>query len=195
MKTSRAILITLALLTASACIMVPSSESAPPSMMPTMTPTASAAPTAATSTGLTPNAAADLLRKSVVGTRPLLIPNTVPDTWRADITLEGTTAFRATYRDQIGAKTFTYSIAAANPPLPTANTVQSHPQFHGDASSLYQIADGTNVTSDRFLLWTETGVWPGWPKSGIPYYVSSTGIDETEFWQLTNGLHPDQIGG
>ena len=191
MKTAHGILIALALVVASAC----GTPSAAPSPTPSTTPTASAAPTATTATRLSPNAAADLLRASIKGTRPLLIPTSVPDTWLADVKIESTTSFTATYREPTGAKTFTLTLAAANPPLPTANTVQSHPKFHGDASSLYQVADGTNPTSDRFIIWVETGVWPGWPNPGVPYLVSTAGIGETEFWQLTNGLHPDQIGG
>ena len=183
----------ITLVAAVACGTTPSASS--PTPTPTVTATASAAPTATQATRLTPLQAADLLRKSIVGTRPLLIPTTVPDTWLADVKIESTSSFIATYREPTGAKTFTLMLAVANPPLPTANTVQSHPQFHGDVASRYQVADGGNATSDRFLLWTETGVWPGWPKQGVPYLVSTTGIADTEFWQLTNGLHPDQIGG
>ncbi len=188
-------LLALALFTASACVTIPSAASPTPSMMPSMMPTASPAATGTTATRLTPNAAADLLRKSIVGTRPLLLPNTVPDTWLADVKIESATSFSATYREPSGAKTFTLQIAVANPPLPTANTVQTHPSFHADAASLYQVANGTDPTSDRLLMWTEAGVWPGWPNAGVPYLASTTGIGDTEFWQLVNGLHPDQIGG
>jgi hypothetical protein len=184
-------LLAAALVVAAACGTTPSAASPTPAS----TPTATAAPAATAVTALAPDAAAEFLRKSMTGTRPLLIPNTIPDTWRADVKVESAGTFTATYRAPAGAKTFTLMVAAANPPLPTSTTIQSHPAFHGDATALYQIANGADPTSDRFLMWIETGVWPGWPRAGVPYLVSTTGIGEAEFWQLTNGLHPDQLGG
>lgn len=174
---------------AAACGTTPSTSS------PTPAATASTSPTATNATDLTPSAAAELLRKTTTGTRPLLIPNGIPESWRADVKVESAGMFTATYREPAGAKSFTLMVAAASPPLPGTNALQSHPSFHGDASALYQVADKKVATSDRFLIWVEAGVWPGWPRTGVPYLVSTTGIDETEFWRLTNSLHPDQIGG
>lgn len=190
MKTILASLVGAALLASSACTSAPSASS------PTPTVSAIASPAGATAaTDLTPLAAADLLRKATTGTRPLLLPNTIPDSWRADVKVESAGAFIVTYREPARTKSFTLMVAAANPPLPGAAAVQTHPAFHGDASALYQVADATDPRSDRFLMWVEAGVWPGWPRTGVPYLVSTTGITDAEFWQLANGLHPDQIGG
>lgn len=186
----RALLAAVLVLTAS-CGTAPSAASPTPAS----TTSATVAPAATAATALAPAAAAELLRKSMTGTRPLLIPNTIPDTWRADVKVESPGTFTATYRAPAGVKTFTLMVAAANPPLPTSTAVQSHRSFHGDATALYQIANAADPTSDRFLMWVETGVWPGWPRAGVPYLVSTTGIGEAEFWQLVNGLHPDQLGG
>ena len=38
------------------------------------------------------------------------------------------------------------------PPAPGPNTLQTHPTFHGDARALYQVADGRDPVSERWLL-------------------------------------------
>jgi hypothetical protein len=152
-----AVLVAATLLAAAACGTTPSTSSP----APTATASTSPAPTATTTTNVTPAAAAQLLRKATTGTRPLLIPNAIPDSWRADVKVESAGTFTVTYREPAGAKSFTLMVAAANPPLPGPSSLQSHASFHGDTSALYQVADRTVVTSDRFLIWVEPGCGRG----------------------------------
>jgi hypothetical protein len=166
-------LLVAALLTLGACV----------TTTPAPTPSATAA-------ALTPEAAAQLIRSTVVGAKPLLILNGVPGDWRAEVTTTAN-AFTATYRS--GAKRITLAIAAANPPLPGTNALQSHPTFHGDAGALYQVADGRDPVSERWLLWLEPGTWSQPGPNGIPYLLSGSGITDREFWQLAESLHPNQI--
>lgn len=141
---------------------------------------------------LTPLQAADRIRTTVTGARPILILNAVPEDWRAEVTADAD-SFTATYRPP-GEESISLSIAAANPPLPGAATVQSQPGFHGDQRSLYQVEDKGNPTSQRFLLWVEPGTWATTSSlGGVPYYLVGFGMTDTEFWDMANPLHPNQI--
>jgi len=153
-------------------------------------PTTPAPTPSATAAALTPDAIAHVIRTTVVGAKPLLILNGVPGDWKGEVTATPS-AFTATYRS--GTKRITLAIAAANPPLPGANTVQTHPTFHGDTRALYQVADGRDPVSERWLLWLEPGTWSQPGPKGIPYLLSGSGITEGEFWQLAESLHPNQI--
>ena len=152
--------------------------------------TATPRPTSTAAAALTPNAAAQIIRSTVTGAKPLLILNGVPDAWRAEVTATPS-AFTATYRS--GSKRITLAIAAANPPLPGPNTLQTHPTFHGDARALYQVADGRDPVRERWLLWVEEGTWSEPGPSGVPYLLSGLGITDSEFWQFAQSLHPNQI--
>jgi len=148
------------------------------------------APTPSATAALTPDAIAHVIRTTVVGAKPLLILNGVPGDWKGEVTATPS-AFTATYRS--GTKRITLAIAAANPPLPGANTVQTHPTFHGDTRALYQVADGRDPVSERWLLWLEPGTWSQPGPKGIPYLLSGSGITDREFWQFAESLHPNQI--
>lgn len=92
--------------------------------------------------------------------------------------------------------TATLSIVVANLPLPGANTVQTYPGFRGDSRSLYQVADGRDPVSERWLTWTEPGTWSQRGPNGVPHLLSTTGVTDAEFWQLANSLHPQSaLGG
>ena len=67
------------------------------------------------------------------------------------------------------------------------------PSFHGDATSVYQVRDATNPTSDRILVWVEKGTWSVSGRAEVPYMLSAEGLTDAEFWQIANGLHPNQI--
>jgi len=142
--------------------------------------------------GLTPSQAARVIRMSVTGARPLLIPNGISDDWTAAVRADSST-FSVTYTDASGAKTVTLAIALANPPLPGAESSQAAPSFHADRLSLYQVAVAANPRSQRWLLWTETGAWSLPGSWGVPYFLSATGLTDMEFWRVANSLHPNQI--
>lgn len=141
---------------------------------------------------LTPEQAASLLRTTVTGAKPLLILTAIPTDWQA-VVRASADQFTASYRDPAANNTLTLSIAVANLPLPGTEATQSHPSFHGDRSSLYQIADAENPTSERWLMWTEPGSWAPRGTTGVPYLLSATGITDAEFWQYARSLHPNQI--
>lgn len=141
--------------------------------------------------GLMPNQAARVIRMSVTGARPLLIPNGIPDGWTAAIRADANT-FAVTYTDPTGAKTVTLAIAPANPPSPDSASSQVAPSFHGDPASRYQIRVASDPRSERWLTWTEAGSWSLPGSRGVPYILSSAGLTDVEFWRLAESLHPDQ---
>ena len=145
-----------------------------------------------TKSDLTLEEAAELIRTIVTGARPILVPNVVPADWKAQVSADAA-SFTATFRNVDGSKTVTLAIAAANPALPGPATTQAHPSFHGDATSLYQVTDATNPTSGRILVWLEKGTWSTSGRAEVPYMLSSDGLTDAEFWQIANGLHPNQI--
>lgn len=191
MSSTRIVAVIVSALALAACGAATTVPSASPSASARASARATVVPTPSAKT-YSPNDAAQVIRTTVTGARPLLIPNAIADDWKAEVTASAS-AFTATYRSPDGAKAVTLAIAAGNPPLPTAQTTQTHPSFHGDANSLYQVMDGTVARSDRQLLWIETGTWsvPG-PK-GVPYCLTANGLTDAEFWQIANSLHPNQI--
>ncbi len=134
--------------------------------------------------------AAATVRAEVTSVQPVLLPRAVvgPD-WRAQVTT-ASDSFAVSYTDPTGARQVTVATISANPPLPTDRATQTHPSFHGDRRSLYQVNDGSDPHSARFLMWREPGTSthpdPSYP--GVDYFVSSTGLTDAEFWQLANSL-------
>lgn len=141
--------------------------------------------------GLTPDEAARVIRSSVTGARPVLIPTGIPDDWTAAVRA-GADTFQATYTDPAGTRTVTLAITLANIPPPTAASSQTAPSFHGDGASLYQIAIAADIASERWLVWTESGTW-SMGSRGVAYLLSATGLTDAEFWRLAASLHPNQL--
>ena len=146
----------------------------------------------ATKSGLNLEQATELIRTTVTGARPILVPNVMPVDWKAQVSVDAAT-FTAIFGSADGAKTVTLAIAAANPALPGPATSQAYPSFHGDTTSLYQVTDAANPTSGRILMWVEKGTWSVSGRAEVPYMLSSDGLTDAEFWQIANGLHPNQI--
>lgn len=141
--------------------------------------------------GLTPDQAARVIRMSVTTARPVLVPIGIPDDWTADVRADANT-FTVTYRDPSRAKVVTLALVMANIPLPSVDSSQSAPSFHGDRSSLYQVAVAGNPRSERWLVWTESGS-SSLLGTRVPYVLSGAGLTDTEFWRLADSLHPNQI--
>lgn len=143
--------------------------------------------------GLTPAQAADLIARTVTGSRPLLFPNAVPDRWTADVLVADANTFALKFTSADGAKVVWLELIAANPAEPEAHTVQTQPNFHNDDRSAYQVQDSTDPKSFRWLLWNEPGTFGEEPSTGaVPYYLDSAGLTDPEFWAIADSLHPIQ---
>ena len=141
--------------------------------------------------GLTPNQAERVIRMSVNGAHPLMIPSTIPSDWTAAVRADAN-AFSVTYRDPSGMRTVTLAVALVDLPLPGGNATQAAPGFHNDTASLYQVARSADPRSDRWLKWTEAGRWSLPGSGGVPYILSASGLTDMEFWRLANSLRPNQ---
>lgn len=158
------------------------SPSATPSELPSPSPSPSPSP-------MTVAAAESLIRGTVTGARPLLLPSVSPTYSSARVTNLSSSSFEVTYTSSDGTQSVTFAIIVANPPPPGSHGSQSSPNFRGDRRSLYQVDDTTQVTSSRFLMWNEPGTWSepnGLP--GVPYYLRSEGLTDAEFWSIANSL-------
>ncbi len=139
---------------------------------------------------MSPGEAAAKVRAEVTSVQPVLLPTAVvgPD-WRAQVTT-ASDSFSVSYSDPDGTRQVAVATISANPPPPTDRRTQTHPSFHGDRRSLYQVNDSSDPRSSRFLMWREPGTSthpdPSYP--GVDYFVSSTGLTDAEFWQLANSL-------
>ena len=139
---------------------------------------------------MTPAQADAAVRAAVTAAQPVLLPGALVNGWQVQVS--GTSDwFSASYTDSTGTREFDVRMTQANPPPPTDKGTQSHPAFHGDRRSLYQVNDSTDPRSSRFLMWREPGTSshqdPTYP--GVDYFAFARGLTEPEFWQLANSLH------
>jgi hypothetical protein len=158
---------------------------APAVTTPSPSPTASEASPAP----ITVASADSLIRLTVTGAHPLLLPSTIPQNWSAVVTYLSSSFFSVTYTSPDSTKEVDFAIVVPNPGPPGPRGSQSNPRFHGDPHSLYQVDDKTQGISPRFLMWNEPGTWSepnGLP--GVPYALSTTGLTDAEFWAIANSL-------
>jgi hypothetical protein len=165
-------------------------RNAAPVAVPSPSPSASASPiTSASPAPMTVAAANALVRATVTGANPLVLPSTIPASWSAVVTNLSSSFFTVTYTSPDGAKEVDFAIIVPNPGIPGPQGSHVNPKFHGDKNSLYQIQDTTQPVSERFLMWNEAGTWAepnGLP--GVPYLLDTTGMTEAEFWATANAL-------
>jgi hypothetical protein len=162
----------------------------PAATAPAASPSASPSEQAASPSPITVAAANALIRATVTGAQPLLLPSTIPANWSAVVTNLTSSFFTVNYMSPDGAKKVDFAIEVPNPGPPGPNGSQSNPHFHGDRLSLYQVDSTTLATSARFLIWNEPGTWSepnGLP--GVPYFISTMGLTDVEFWSVANSVH------
>jgi hypothetical protein len=167
---------------------LPAPAATAPAASPSATPSELASPSPSP-TPISVAAAESLIRATVTGARPLLLPAIAPTYSSAQITYLSSSSFTVTYTSRDGTQSVTFAIVVANPPPPGSHGSQANPNFRGDRRSLYQVDDTTQATSSRFLIWNEPGAWSepnGLP--GVPYYLRSEGLTDAEFWSIANSL-------
>jgi hypothetical protein len=166
-----------------ASVVAPAATPGAPTPTPTQ-PAASPSPEA-----MTVAAANTLIRATVTGANPLVLPTTIPADWSAKVTNLNSSFFTVTYTSPDAAKRVMFAIQVPNPPPPGANGRQYADKFHGDVHSMYQVDDTTIATSHRFLIWNEPGTWAepnGLP--GVPYFLVTEGLTDSEFWAIANSV-------
>jgi hypothetical protein len=135
---------------------------------------------------LTVDQAAQDVRQTVTDVTPVLLPSAIPSGFQAQL-YDDSAGFSAVYVAADGRK-ITFSIVVPNPPPGTPNVHQSRPLFRGVRAD-YQVDDGTVPTSHRWLMWNEPGTAVG-GQPGVPYFLTTDGFTESEFWTIANSIGP-----
>src|SRR5438105_3090084 len=134
--------------------------------------------------------AAALIGRTVTGSRPVLLPKAIPVGYTAQVTVSADD-FQVTYASVDGSRRIFFELGIAQPPPPDGT--QSYPRFRG-VTALYQVDSQSPPTSRRFIDWGEPGTAsPNLqikPEYGVPYFLSTEGFAEAEFWQIANSLGP-----
>jgi hypothetical protein len=97
--------------------------------------------------------------------------------------------FTVEYRTSQRDKSIYFGIVVANPPPGTKQTVTKAVTFRG-VTAQYQVYDPASPLSQRWLMWNEPGTMaqPMTKAPGVPYFLSTDGLTDQEFWVLANSL-------
>lgn len=130
--------------------------------------------------------AAQDVRQTVTNVTPVLLPAAIPSGFQAQL-YDDDRSFSAKYVAADG-RQIMFSIVVPNPGPGNANVKQSRPTYRGVRAD-YQVDDGAVPTSHRWLMWNEPGTaLDGQP--GVPYFLTTDGFTETEFWTIANSIGP-----
>ena len=136
--------------------------------------------------------AAALIGRTVTGSRPVLLPQAIPVGYTAHLILSADD-FQVTYASVDGSRRIFFELGVAQPAPPQPDGTQSYPRFRG-VTALYQVDSQSPPTSRRFIDWGEPGTAsPNLqikPEYGVPYFLSTEGFADSEFWQIANSLGP-----
>ncbi len=149
------------------------------------TPSSQAAPRAVITS---PEQARALVARTVTGVTPVLLPVDLPAGLTATVRSTAT-SIDVTYEDATGNRQVRL-VTVVPSPLPLGpNGARTSPSFRG-GTALYQVDDRTQPAGRRLLGWIEHGIWNEDPLGGrgVPYLLSSTGLNEAEFWQVANSM-------
>ncbi|HVC75661.1 MAG TPA: hypothetical protein VND96_03995 [Candidatus Micrarchaeaceae archaeon] len=140
---------------------------------------------------LTPAAAEAKIRASVTNTRPVLLPQSFSGTFDAQLADTSPDSFSVLYESDLRDKMITLSLnEGPNPPPATDPHARlTTVRFRGVAAR-YQVYDATSPVSIRWLMWNEPGTITnsGSKAPGVPYFLSTSGMTDLEFWQVANSL-------
>jgi len=128
-----------------------------------------------------------VLQRTVTGVDPIVVPTAVPSDWYVHTVAEAN-SFSVSWIGPHGEK-LVLSVVVPNPPPVGPEGHESSPNFRGDAASVYFDYGQTNPAArERILLWTEPGHWAVEQRGGVPYELSSQGIDEATFLAIADSL-------
>jgi hypothetical protein len=149
----------------------------------------SAPPPNAPATTMTPAEAETFIRKLVTTARPVLVPSQLPAGFVEASVNAAADNFTVEYRTPQRDKSIYFGIVVANPPPGTKQTVTRAVTFRG-VTAQYQVYDPASPLSQRWLMWNEPGTMAQQMTKapGLPYFLSTDGLTDQEFWQLANSL-------
>jgi hypothetical protein len=130
----------------------------------------------------TPAAAAAFIRQTVKAACPVLLPAALPAGMEAS-GVATADSFNVDYRTDQRDRTISLATVVANPPPGDDRSSDRHVAFRGGTGE-YFVYDASAPQSDRWLMW-----FIGPPKTdGCPYFLSASGLTDSEFWQVANSL-------
>jgi hypothetical protein len=135
---------------------------------------------------LTSDQAAQDIRRSVTDVHPVLLPSAIPTGFQVQL-YDDSGGFSAVYGSADGRK-ITFSIVVPNPALGSGNGRFSQPTFRSVRAD-YMIGDTAQAASPRWLMWNEPGT-PLGGQPGVPYFLTTDGFTESQFWQIANSIGP-----
>lgn len=149
------------------------------------TPSSQATPAAITAS---PEQARVLVARTVTEVTPVLLPANLPAGLTASVRSTAT-SIDVTYANAAGNHQVRLATVVPDPPPLGPNGTRTAPSFRG-GTAFYQVDDRTQPAGRRLLIWAEHGIWNGDPLGGrgVPYLLSSTGLNEAEFWQVANSM-------
>jgi hypothetical protein len=138
---------------------------------------------------MTPAAAEQIIRASVTNTHPVLLPQTLPGVFEAQPSVSPD-SFAVLYQSDLRDKEISMGTMVANPPPatdPHARLITF--KFRG-VTAQYQVYDTSSSRSMRWLMWNEPGTMTNSLSKapGVPYFLSTGGLTDQEFWQVANSL-------
>jgi hypothetical protein len=137
---------------------------------------------------MSPADADTTVRKTADSVRPVLTPGYLPEGMEAQV-MAGSSFYSIVYQSDQRDKRISLDILAPNPAPGNENTFNRTVVFRG-VTATYQVDDRTSPLSRRWLMWNEPGTIANSPSkaSGVPYFLSTEGITDAEFWQVAQSL-------
>jgi hypothetical protein len=138
---------------------------------------------------MTPAEAETAIRKLVTTAHPVLLPSQLPAGFVDASVNAAADYFTVEYRTSQRDKSIYFGIVVANPPPGNKQTVTRSVTFRG-VTAQYQVYDPASPLSQRWLMWNEPGTTATQMTKapGVPYFLSTDGLTDQEFWQLANSL-------
>jgi hypothetical protein len=137
---------------------------------------------------MAPAAAEIAVRNAVTASKPVLMPGRLPVGVEAQVRATADN-FSVQYQSDQRDKTITWGIVVAQPPPGGAQAVETHVKFRTGTAD-YFVYDTKSPLSQRWLEWVEPGTManPEAKTPGVPYFLSTDGLTEQEFWQIADSL-------
>lgn len=146
---------------------------------------------------MTSDQAAATVRSMVDGVHPVLLPAAIPADWDATVSVSSG-GFSIRYQSDLRDRSIEFGSEVPNPPPGGSNGRDTHVLFRHSLPlkfmkagyAEYYVYDAKDPTSTRWLMWIEPGAMthPEIAGPGVPYFLSSTGLTDAEFWQVANSL-------
>jgi hypothetical protein len=134
------------------------------------------------------------VRAGTTGIDPRLVPTYVPEGMFASLVATAGGGLSINYSDDTHQRTMLLAVIVANPPPAGSNGRYSTITFRGQSAS-YSVFDVDNPVAQRNLMWGEPGTYTGSQltgaqvtRQGVPYFASSSGITEQEFFKILDSL-------